>query len=194
MRPSGWRRGAFDQPWPGQAYLARRHRAQRHGASRGGKADRERACAHHATSTCQHARDGALGDDDAGFEQAQQAVLKLNPRYSRMYQIIGDFADWEHRYDEIVAMMRKAVQIDHEDAKAHAQLGLNLIRAGDDSAGLSALRVAFDKDPFNVRVFHAQSVRKDIPKIVSVKRFTIRYHKKKQLLALRRSFDRACAR
>jgi cellulose synthase operon protein C len=125
-----------------------------------------------------------LADDDAGFERAQQAVLALNPKYTRMYQIIGDFADWEHRYDEIVAMMRKAVQIDSQDAKAHAQLGLNLIRAGDDVAALSSLRTAFKKDPFNVRVFNTLNLYEDeIPKnYVSVKHklFTIRYHKEER--------------
>jgi cellulose synthase operon protein C len=127
-----------------------------------------------------------LADDQAGFERAQQAVLDLNPGYSRMYQIIGDFADWEHRYDEIVAMMRKSVAIDAEDAKAHAQLGLNLIRAGDDSAGVSALRVAFDKDPFNVRVFNTLNLyEKEIPQnyvTVRHKLFTIRYHKQEKAL------------
>jgi cellulose synthase operon protein C len=127
-----------------------------------------------------------LADDEAGFEQAQAAVLKLNPGFSRMYQIIGDFADWEHRYDEIVAMMKKAVQIDADDAKAHAQLGLNLIRAGDDSAGVSALRTAFAKDPYNVRVFNTLNLyEKEIPQnyvSVSHKLFTIRYHKAEKAL------------
>lgn len=127
-----------------------------------------------------------LSDDHAGFEQAQKAVLQLNPKYSRMYQIIGDFADWEHRYDEIVAMMKKAVQIDGDDAKAYAQLGLNLIRAGDDTAALSALRTAFDKDPFNVRVYNTLNLyEKDIPQnYVTVKHplFTIRYHKQEKEL------------
>ena len=35
--------------------------------------------------------------------EPQRAVLDQNARYSKLYQIIGDYADWEHRYDEIVA-------------------------------------------------------------------------------------------
>ena len=46
-------------------------------------------------------------------------------------EIVGEYAEWEHRYDEIVSMMREAVRIDDQDARAHAQLGLNLIRNGD---------------------------------------------------------------
>ena len=121
-----------------------------------------------------------LADDQPGFEKAKRRVLDLNPSYTRMYAIIGEYADWEHRYEEIVAMMREAIAIDAKDAGALAQLGINLLRAGDDPAGLSALRSAFDKDPFNVRVFNTLNLyEKDIAKnyvSVSFKNFTIRYH------------------
>ncbi len=122
-----------------------------------------------------------LADDKPGLQQAEDKVLKLNPEFSRMYRIIGDYADWEHRYDDIVAMMKKAVQIDGDDAKAYAQLGLNLIRAGDDQDALKALRTAFDKDPYNVRVYNTLNLyEKTIPReytTVKYKLFTIRYKK-----------------
>jgi len=127
-----------------------------------------------------------LADDSAGFEAAKKAVLDKNPRYTKMYQIIGDFADWEHRYDEIVKMMQEAVQIDRRDAKAHAQLGLNLIRSGRDDDGVKALKTAFDKDPFNVRVYNTLNLyERDIPQnyvTVKHKLFNIRYHKDEKAL------------
>ena len=127
-----------------------------------------------------------LADDTTAFEAAVDHILKLNPKYSRAYQIIGEYADWEHRYDEIVAMMKKAIQIDANDAKAHAQLGLNLIRSGDDKAGVAALVTAFDQDPFNVRVFNTLNLyEKTIPRdYVSVpgKVFNFRYHKEEKAI------------
>ena len=45
---------------------------------------------------------------------------------SRLYSIVGEFADWEHRYDEIVVLMKEAVALDAKDAKAEAELGFNL--------------------------------------------------------------------
>lgn len=95
-----------------------------------------------------------LADDHAGFERTKAEVFKLNPEYSRFYQIVGEYAEWEHRYEEVVTMMRAATEIDDDDARAHAQLGLNLIRNGDDRAGLASLRKSFAKDPFNVRVYN----------------------------------------
>jgi tetratricopeptide (TPR) repeat protein len=125
-----------------------------------------------------------LAEDAAGFTAAKARVLKLNPEYARLYQIVGDYADWEHRYDEIVAMMREALRIDAEDAKAYAQLGLNLVRAGDESAGVSALRDAFDRDPYNVRVYNTLNLfEKVIPQhyvTVPGKLFTLRYHREEK--------------
>lgn len=93
-----------------------------------------------------------LADDKAGFEAMKSKVFGLNPEYSTFFQIVGEYAEWEHRYEDIVSMMQEAVKIDKRDAKAWATLGLNLIRAGDEPAGLKALDEAHKKDKFNVRV------------------------------------------
>ena len=95
-----------------------------------------------------------LAEDEPGFAATEKKVLELNPEYSRMYSIVGEFAEWEHRYGEIVAMMKKATQVEPQDAKAFAQLGLNLIRNGDDEAGVKALQQAWRRDKFNVRVYN----------------------------------------
>ncbi|HEX4338227.1 MAG TPA: tetratricopeptide repeat protein [Polyangiaceae bacterium] len=128
-----------------------------------------------------------LADDRPGFEQAKRSVLSLNPRYSRLYQIVGEYAEWEHRYDEIVTMMTEALLADSEDAKVRAQLGFNLIRAGHEADGVSALRRAFSADPFNARVLNTLNLyEKEIPKgyeTVDHGKFVLRYsHGEKELL------------
>jgi tetratricopeptide (TPR) repeat protein len=95
-----------------------------------------------------------LSDDRTGYEEARQQVLARNPEYSRFYEIVGDFAEWEHRYDDIVVMMRQATVLDPEDGKAWGELGLTLMRNGDEVAGMDALKKAWNKDHFNVRVFN----------------------------------------
>ena len=122
-----------------------------------------------------------LADDAAGTDAAKKAVFALNPQYSKLYSIVSEFADWEHRYDEIVRMMRAAVALDSEDGVAYAELGLNLIRSGDDAGGVDALRRAFALDPYNVRVFNTLNLfEKTIAKeYVTVEHppFRIRYRK-----------------
>ncbi|NUQ77211.1 MAG: hypothetical protein HUU21_27060 [Polyangiaceae bacterium] len=122
-----------------------------------------------------------LADDPAGFEAVKKRVFSLNPEYSTFYQTVGEYAEWEHRYEDIVKMMREAVQIDPADAKAYAVLGLNLIRSGDDKGGLEALRKAWDKDRFNVRVYNTLNLyEKEIQNeyvTVEGQQFILRYHK-----------------
>jgi len=122
-----------------------------------------------------------LADDAAGVETAKKAVFLLNPQYSQLYSIVAEFADWEHRYDEIVRMMREAVAIDNDDGVAYGELGLNLIRVGDDAGGIAALKRAFALDPYNVRVFNTLDLyEKTIAKeYVTVQHppFRIRYRK-----------------
>jgi tetratricopeptide (TPR) repeat protein len=125
-----------------------------------------------------------LADDKAGFEAMKKKVFSLNPEYSPFFQIVGEFAEWEHRYDDIVRMMREATTIDKNDVKAFATLGLNLIRAGDDDDGMKALKTAWQKDKFNVRVYNTLNLfEKDIPtEYVTVKGpvFNIRYNKEEK--------------
>src|SRR6201999_2435237 len=47
-----------------------------------------------------------LDDDKGGFAEQEHAVLQRNPRYSRFYSIVAEYAEWEHRYPEIVSMAR----------------------------------------------------------------------------------------
>ena len=121
-----------------------------------------------------------LAEDSAGFAKRKQDVFAKNAQYSRFFAIVGEYADWEHRYDEIVAMMEEAVKLDAEDAVAGASLGINLIRANREQDGARALSRAFALDPYNVRVFNTLNLyEKVIPKsYVSVPgaRFNIRYH------------------
>ncbi len=122
-----------------------------------------------------------LAEDKAGFEKLKKQVFGLNPQFARFYIIVGEFAEWEHRYGEIVAMMREAVKIDPADGKPYAILGLNLIRNGDDKEGLAQLRKAWKRDKYNVRVYNTLNLFEETiaKKYVSVDgtHFRIRYHK-----------------
>jgi len=127
-----------------------------------------------------------LADDTAGFDAIKAKVFALNPEYSGFFQIVSEFAEWEHRYDDIVRMMREAVQIDKRDSKAWATLGLNLIRGGDEAAGLDALREAWKTDKFNIRVYNTLNLyEKDIVAsyvTVDGATFRIRYAKEEQAI------------
>jgi cellulose synthase operon protein C len=122
-----------------------------------------------------------LADDMAGYEAAKKRVLELSPEYSEFFQIVAEYAEWEHRYEDIVRMMDEATRIDGQDMKAFAALGINKIRLGDDDGGIDALRKSWKKDRFNVRTYNTLNLyEKTIPAEYVTQtgaRFRIRYHK-----------------
>lgn len=125
-----------------------------------------------------------LADDTSGLARAKQAVLAINPRYSRMFSIIAEYAEWEHRYPELVALAREALAIDPQDALARATLGLNLLRIGEEDAGLRELKVAWEGDHYNVQVFNTlnlfeRAIPRDYERFSSPP-FDVRVHKEER--------------
>jgi cellulose synthase operon protein C len=95
-----------------------------------------------------------LSGDAAAFEAAKAEVFARNKEFSQFYGIVGEFAEWEHRYADVIAMMQEAVALDPDDAKAWAQLGLTQTRGGDETGGVASLENAWHRDHFNVRVYN----------------------------------------
>jgi tetratricopeptide (TPR) repeat protein len=123
-----------------------------------------------------------LADDKAGFEAAKREVFARNKEYSDAYTTIAEFADWEHRYDDVVSMMKDAVALDPRDSKAWAQLGLTQTRAGNEAEGVKSLEEAWKGDHFNVRVYNTLEMLygRWIPEAYSSEKegiFQIRYPK-----------------
>lgn len=105
-----------------------------------------------------------LADDPAGFQAAKKEVLDRNKEYASFYTIVAEFAEWEHRYDDIVTMLKEAVALDPEDGKAWATLGLTQMRNGAEQEGQQSLERAWKKDRFNVMVYNTLNLyEKTIP-------------------------------
>jgi len=95
-----------------------------------------------------------LAEDQAGFEAKVEQVLARNPRYARVFWVVSEYAEWEHRYADMERLLRRATRLDPEDGAVRGRLGLTLVRAGSDSAGVVELRRAFELDPYDVRVLN----------------------------------------
>ncbi len=67
----------------------------------------------------------------------------VNSRYGRAYEICAHFLVINHRYQEGVEQYRKAIALEPDLWSAHSQLGLNLIRLGNDTEAKSELTRAY---------------------------------------------------
>jgi tetratricopeptide (TPR) repeat protein len=116
-----------------------------------------------------------------GFSEQEQRVLSINPHFGRFYSVVAESAEWEHRYPDVVSLQKRALKLDPDDATAHANLGLGLLRMGDEPAGLLELHEAWARDRFNVQVFNTLnlyevSIRGDYTEFAA-EGFRIRLHK-----------------
>jgi tetratricopeptide (TPR) repeat protein len=93
----------------------------------------------------------ARSDD---FEAGAAAALALNPVYGDVYRVAGDHAARSYRFDEAVALTRRALEIDDESTKAYADLGMHLLRTGDEADARRSLETAFEADPYDVVTFN----------------------------------------
>ena len=90
----------------------------------------------------------------ADFERKVQQVLAINPVYGEVYRVTGDHAARNYRFDEAVELVRKGLAIDAENTRAHADLGMHLLRTGDEPGARVALERSFDEDPYDIVTFN----------------------------------------
>lgn len=88
------------------------------------------------------------------FERRAEQFLALAPDSARLFSIVSELAEWEHRYADIEAMTRRAVRLDPKDPKVRARLAMTLLRSGSEAQGLVELRRAFELDPYDVRTYN----------------------------------------
>lgn len=119
---------------------------------------------HHLGLLSLRAAQRFLLEDEAGWESIIEQVHSRAPGYAKIFEVLAEFAEWEHRYEEREQLLRRGVRLDREDGRLRAHLGLTLVRAGSDAAGLVELRQAFELDPYNVRVLNTLDLyEKKIP-------------------------------
>lgn len=95
-----------------------------------------------------------LEDRTSAFEATVASVLAINPRYGEVYRVVGAQAARHYRFDDAVGLVRRALDLDPASARAFADLGVHLLRTGDEAAAREALEVAFRADPYDAITYN----------------------------------------
>jgi tetratricopeptide (TPR) repeat protein len=82
----------------------------------------------------------------AGVEDAVARVGAIQPTSALGYRRAGEQAAREYRFDDAAALAKKAVAIDPNDSKAQFDLGLYLLRTGDEVLARTALETSWALD------------------------------------------------
>ena len=82
-------------------------------------------------------------DDEQGSPWLDR-ILKINPTYGEAYDIAGHYFVINRRYEEGIALYRKALELDPQLQKARSALGLNLMRLGREDEARSLMEQAWN--------------------------------------------------
>lgn len=78
-------------------------------------------------------------------------ALEYNPRYGEVFAEQAHFYVITRRYREATERLRKAVRVNPRLWRAHAELGVNLMREGFDAEGSRHLEIAYEGDPYSAK-------------------------------------------
>jgi tetratricopeptide (TPR) repeat protein len=88
------------------------------------------------------------------FEAKVQKVLSIQPKYGEVYRVAGDHAARNYRFEEAVELTKKAVALDEENNRAYADLGMHLLRTGDEAGARAALERSFSRDATDIVTYN----------------------------------------
>ncbi len=88
------------------------------------------------------------------FEAEVRRVLEINPTYGDVYRVAGNLTARNYRFEEAAALVRRGLAIDPANTRAHAELGMHLLRTGDELGARGALERSFGEDPYDVITFN----------------------------------------
>lgn len=93
-------------------------------------------------------------DDKATFDAEVAKALAVNPAYGEVYRVAGEQAASHYRFEDAAALAEKALTLDPSDTRAAGDLGMHLMRTGDEPGARRALDRSFRADPYDTVTFN----------------------------------------
>jgi tetratricopeptide (TPR) repeat protein len=118
-------------------------------------------------------------DKQSEYEAEVAKVLAIAPGYGEVYRVAGELAAHNYRFDEAVLLTRRALALDRQNPRALADLGLHLLRTGDEAGAREALEASFKIDPFDVVTFNLLQMMDTLDTFVTAQEgdIVLRMHK-----------------
>lgn len=110
-----------------------------------------------------------LGDQPEEFEKRAAAVLDVNPSYGNVFRITAAQAARKYRFEEAAVLARRALALERDNTRAYADLGLHLLRTGDEREARRALETAFESDRYDIVTYNLLTMLDTLDGFASVK-------------------------
>jgi Tfp pilus assembly protein PilF len=108
-------------------------------------------------------------DDQATYNREVAKTLEINPSYGEVYRLTGQHAASHYRFDEAAVLAEKALTLDPTSSRAAGDLGMHLLRTGDETGARRALDRAWRVDPYDVVTFNLLKMMDNLDQFTTVK-------------------------
>jgi tetratricopeptide (TPR) repeat protein len=108
-------------------------------------------------------------DKTPDFEAEAAKALTISPAYGEVYRAAGDLAAHNYRFDEAVVLTRRALALQPNDPRALGDLGVHLLRTGDEPGARTALESSFKIDPYDVVTYNLLEMMDKLDKFATVR-------------------------
>ncbi len=110
-----------------------------------------------------------VGDKETEFQAEVGKALAVSPIYGEVYRVAGELAAHNYRFDEAAALTRRGLALTPNDPHALADLGIHLLRTGDEPGARAALDASFAIDPYDVVTFNLLGLMDTLDKFETVR-------------------------
>ena len=110
-----------------------------------------------------------IKDKPQEFEAEAAKTLAIAPGYGDVYRVAGELSAHNYRFDEAVDLARRALALDAGNPRTLAELGVHLLRTGDEPAARVALDASFKTDPYNTLTYNLLQMMDTLEKFVTVR-------------------------
>jgi tetratricopeptide (TPR) repeat protein len=121
---------------------------------------------------------------DRPHEPVLAQVWKVNPSYGQAHAIVAHHLVLNRRYEEGIAHYRKAIALDPSNWAARSELGINLMRIGEDKEAREQLEAAYENNYRNNPTVNSLRLLDSYRNFVTFKteKTILRLHKKEAAL------------
>jgi tetratricopeptide (TPR) repeat protein len=93
-------------------------------------------------------------DKTPEFESQVAKVLAIAPNNPDVYRVAAEYTAHAYRFDEAVALVRRGLALAPRDQVSLANLGMYLLRTGDERGAREALETSFKLNPYDVVTYN----------------------------------------
>ena len=108
-------------------------------------------------------------DKTADFEAEVAKVLAISPNFGEVYRVAGELTAHNYRFDEAAVLLRRGLALDPQNPEMLSELGMHLLRTGDEPGARAALDNSFKLFPRDKPTKNMLDMLDNLDKFVTVR-------------------------